>query len=226
MGSGFHQGELSCHWKRRCGETRIRSPTFRNCLHEHDSVCPQDGKPSLSHKLLTEWGKTAGFEQKRWHTFIRKGSDSKGFTRAPCGEGFESGRQLGIGVSSMSHLGNEIYRNDDKFGSYLSRIERGESPVRQSFSLKLHDRKTLLVARTLGDGGVIDRREYATAVGCEVDDDFAVTLDRLRKAALIDDDGQRITLSDDGRLVYDLVTMAFYPEHARNWLGGRQPGAA
>jgi len=73
---------------------------------------------------------------------------------------------------------------------------------------------------------VIDRRDYAAAVGCEVDDDFAVALDRLRKAALIDDDGQRIALSDDGRLVYDLVTMAFYPEHARNWLGDRQPGMA
>jgi len=176
--------------------------------------------------LVEHTGKAAGFEQKRWHTFVRAGSDSRGFTRAPCGEGFEPGRQLGVGVSAMSHLGDVIYRNDDKFGSYLARIERGESPVAQSFSLEPHDRKTLLVARTLGDGGVIDRRDYAAAVGCEVDDDFAVVIDQLKKAALIDDDGQRIALTGDGRLVYDLVTMAFYPEHARSWLEDRQPGVA
>lgn len=177
-------------------------------------------------EFVEHTGNAVGFEQKRWHTLVRRGSDMKGFTRAPCGEGYEPGRQLGIGVSAMSHLGNEIYRNDDTFASYLSRIERGESPVARSFSLGTHDRKTLLVARTLGDGGVIDRREYAEAVGCEVEDDFAFALDRLRKAALIEDDGRCIALSDDGRLVYDLVTMAFYPEHARSWLGDRQPEAS
>jgi oxygen-independent coproporphyrinogen-3 oxidase len=177
-------------------------------------------------EFVERTAKAAGFEQKRWHTFVRQGSDSKGFTRAPCGEGFEPGRQLGIGVSAVSHLGDEIYRNDDKLGSYLERIERGESPVGQTFSLELHDRKTLLVARTLGDGGVIDRHDYASAVGHEVDEDFPTAIERLRAASLIDDDGQRIALSDDGRLVYDLVTLAFYPDHALDWLAARQPAAS
>ena len=34
----------------------------RSCLHEHDPVCPENGGPSLSDKLLTKLGKTAGFE--------------------------------------------------------------------------------------------------------------------------------------------------------------------
>ena len=169
--------------------------------------------------------KALGFEQKRWHTFVRAGSESLGFARAPCGEGFGAGRQLGIGVSSLSHLDHEIYRNDDKFGSYLERVERGESPVRQVFPLDEQDRKTLLVARTLGDGGVIDRLDYANAVGGNVEEDFGDVLARLRSADLIRDDGERIALSDDGRLVYDLVTLAFYPEHARSWLDERQSDA-
>jgi oxygen-independent coproporphyrinogen-3 oxidase len=170
--------------------------------------------------------KALGFDQKRWHTFVRRGSDPKSFSRAPCGEGFGLGRQLGVGVSSLSHLGHEIYRNDDKFGSYLARIERGESPVNQVFALEPNDRKTLLVARTLGDGSEIDRRDYADAVGRTVDEDFGALLDRLRRASLIDDDGERVALSEDGRLVYDLVTLSFYPEHARRWLDERQQTAA
>jgi len=166
-----------------------------------------------------------GFDQKRWHTFVRRGSDSAGFSRAPCAEGFGVGRQLGVGVSSLSHVGDMIYRNDDKFGSYLTRIENGESPVGETFPLEPSDRKTLLIARTLGDGGVIDRQDYATTVGRDIDDDFPDALERLRNASLIEDDGNTIALSDSGRLVYDLVTLAFYPEKARTWLDAKQPQA-
>jgi len=164
-----------------------------------------------------------GFDQKRWHTFVRRGSDSSGFTRAPCAEGFGAGRQLGIGVSSLSHLDDMIYRNDDKFASYIARIEKGESPVGETFPLDPSDRKTLLIARTLGDGGVINRQDYASTVGRDVDDDFPDALERLRNASLIEDDGTSIALSDTGRLVYDLVTLAFYPEQARAWLDSKQP---
>jgi len=163
-----------------------------------------------------------GFDQRRWHTFVRRGRDPRSFDRAPCGEGYGPARQLGVGVSSVSHLGHTIYRNDDRFGAYLQRIERGESPVREVFSLTPQDRKTLLVARTLGDGGVIERADYAQAVGRSVDDDFGDVLRRMRDAGLVDDDGARVALSDDGRLVYDLVTLGFYPDRSRDWLQARQ----
>jgi oxygen-independent coproporphyrinogen-3 oxidase len=164
-----------------------------------------------------------GFEQVRWHTFVRRGAAPSGFDRAPCGESFGPGRQLGIGVSALSHLGHTLYRNDDRVVSYMERVERGESPVRQLFELDAQDRKTLYVARTLGDGGVLDRAAYASAVGSSADEDFGATLRRLSAGGLIDDDGRRISLSAEGRLVYDLVTLTLYPERARRWLDARQP---
>jgi oxygen-independent coproporphyrinogen-3 oxidase len=163
-----------------------------------------------------------GFEQRRWHTFVRAGRPATGFDRAPCAEGFGPGRQIGLGVSAVSHLGHHVYRNDDRSGSYVARVERGESPVTQVFSLEPQDRKTLLVARTLGDGGVLDRTGYRDTVGSDLDADFGEALERLRRAALVDDDGRRVALSDEGRLVYDLVTLAFYPDRARRWLDERQ----
>ncbi len=166
-----------------------------------------------------------GFRQRRWHTFDRVDAGASTFHRAPCGEGFGEGRQLGVGVSAVSHLGHTITRNDEKFRGYLQRVEAGESPVAERFDLDPDDRRTLLVARTLGDGGALDRVEYADAVGRTVDDDFGEVVARLVAAGLVRDDGARVTLSDDGRLVYDLVTLAFYPEAARAWLASRQPSA-
>jgi oxygen-independent coproporphyrinogen-3 oxidase len=167
-----------------------------------------------------------GFEQRRWHTFVRKGLSPTSFDRAPCAEGFGPGRQIGLGVSAVSHLGHRIYRNDDRLSSYAGRALRGESPVCEVFSLSPADRKVLLIARTLGDGGVLERGDYEEVVGQPVESDFGDTLERLRRAGLIEDDGRRVALSDDGRLVYDLVTLAFYPEPARQWLDARQSSRA
>jgi len=43
---------------------------------------------------------------------------------------------------------------------------------------------------------------------------------------LVVDDGASVELSDRGKLVYDLVTLAFYPPKAQAWLVEREPDAA
>ena len=85
---------------------------------------------------------------------------------------------------------------------------------------------TQFIARSLGDGKPLHRAEYERVFERRIDADFGALLDRLRQAALLDDDGVTLELTERGRLVYDLVTLAFYPERARAWLAGREERAA
>ncbi len=164
-----------------------------------------------------------GYAQRRWHMFVRDGDGASTFDRAPCVDGFGAGHQLGAGLSALSHLGDTIYRNHEGFEGYMQRIERGESPVDGVFTLDdEHDRQTLFIARTLGDGRALERGAYRDAFRHDVEDDFGALLARLAAADLTRDDGTRIVLSETGRLVYDLVTLAFYPPRARTWLDERQ----
>jgi oxygen-independent coproporphyrinogen-3 oxidase len=164
-----------------------------------------------------------GFVQTRWHTFVDRRGVPSTFGRAPCVDGSQPGRQLGIGVSAVSHLGGTVYRNHEHIDGYLERIERDATPVDGTFSLDGEDRRTLLVARTLGDGRPLARADWRAAFGHEVEADFGDLLSALTGAGLIADDADEIALTETGRLVYDLVTLAFYPTRARQWLRSRQP---
>ena len=171
--------------------------------------------------LVTE---ELGYRQTRWHMFQRREGGESGHDRAPGINGFGEGRELGIGVSAYSHLGETIYRNNEGFDGYLRRVEAGESPVEDVFPFATDDRKTLLLAKTLGEGRALDTRDYAQAFGGSVYDDFGGALDRLCAGGLVQEDSERLALTEVGRLVYDLVTIAFYPDEARHWLARRQGG--
>jgi len=87
------------------------------------------------------------------------------------------------------------------------------------------DRRTQFVARSLGDGNPLVRSEYGAVFGHAFEDDFGDLLARLRGGGLVDDDGEEILLSERGKLVYDLVTLAFYPERAQKWLDSHESAA-
>ncbi|HXQ20062.1 MAG TPA: coproporphyrinogen-III oxidase family protein [Candidatus Acidoferrales bacterium] len=163
-----------------------------------------------------------GYVQTRWHTFVRHDHPPSAYDRAPCVDGFAAGRQLGIGVSAVSHLGETIYRNHGGFDGYLTRVERDKSPVEETFPLTEEDHKTLFVIRTLGDGARLHRAEYAEAFGNAIEEDFGAAIDCLGAADLIHEEAGQLFLSETGRLVYDLVTVAFYPPRAQRWLRERQ----
>jgi len=165
-----------------------------------------------------------GFVQTRWHAFVKKDSAATRHERLPSFDQDKvAGHQLGVGMSAHSQLGASFYRNHRSFETYIERIERGESPVEDTFPLGVSDRKTLFVARSLGDGKPLSQAAYRRAFGCAIEDDFGPLLSRLGKAGLIEPDPeQRLVLTTTGRLVYDLITMAFYPDHARHWLDARR----
>ena len=167
-----------------------------------------------------------GYTQTRWHTFKRLDSVAATHERLPCFDDTLHGFQLGVGMSARSHLGHAVYRNHAVHDVYIQRMERGESPVEEVFRFDEDDRMTQFVARSLGDGHPLVRDEYVATFGRAFDDDFGPLLTRLVAGGLVDDEGASVELSDRGKLVYDLVTLAFYPPKAQAWLAEREPGAA
>ena len=167
-----------------------------------------------------------GYTQTRWHTFKRMDSAARSHRRLPTADASMVGFQLGVGLSARSTLGYTLYRNHARLDPYVERAEAGRSPVEQIFPLTVADRKTQFVARSLGDGDPLDRERYRATFGVDVEDDYAQALDRLGRGGLITDDGRRLALSETGRLLYDLVNLAFYPEHARRWLVEHEDRAA
>jgi len=101
------------------------------------------------------------------------------------------------------------------------RVEAGLSPVESIFELDTEDLKTQFVAGSLGNGRPLDRARYRQTFGVSIDDDFGKRLERLRGAALLEDDRERIVLTETGMLVYDRVLLCFYPERAKGWLRSR-----
>jgi oxygen-independent coproporphyrinogen-3 oxidase len=165
-----------------------------------------------------------GFEQFRWHMFRRCDLPESGHDRAPGIDAFGVGREVGIGASAYSHLGETIYRNYSAFQDYVRSVEAGESPVEDVFPFAPHDRRTLFVARTLGDGRTLCLNDYEQTFGRRFDEDFGSVLNPLLDAGLVQENEGQLALTEVGRLVYDLVTLAFYPEVARRWLDEQQPG--
>jgi oxygen-independent coproporphyrinogen-3 oxidase len=167
-----------------------------------------------------------GYTQTRWHTFKRMDSPARRHEWLPTYDRTMAGFQLGVGMSARSSLGHTLYRNHDRFDPYLTRVERGQSPVEQIFPMAEADRQTVFVARSLGDGRSLDRRAYAATFGRSLDQDYAEVLGRLARGGLVVDEGGGVMLTETGRLVHDLVTLALYPEHACRWLAERESQAA
>ncbi|CAN5909873.1 radical SAM family heme chaperone HemW [soil metagenome] len=163
-----------------------------------------------------------GFVQTRWHTFERVSGTGPRYRRAPSASDSGGGHQFGAGMSARSHLGNTFYRNHENLETYVERIEADESPVEHMLVLDESDRKAHYVARTLGDGRALDTAEYARAFGIRFEDEFAEPLQRFMNGDLVTLDGDAINLTNSGKLVYDLITEAFYPQHAQEWLAQRQ----
>ena len=207
-----------------CYSLRVteRTPVTRAVGHEPFDL----GQLMAWRAFVKAAAESLGYTQTRWHTFKRMDSVAVTHERMPCFDESLRGFQLGVGMSARSHLGHAVYRNHPAHDAYIERIERGTSPVEEVFRFDDDDRRTQFVARSLGDGNPLVRSEYEGTFGRSVDDDFGEVLDRLRHGGLVDDDGEVIVLAERGKLVYDLVTLAFYPERARKWLEAHESGAA
>jgi oxygen-independent coproporphyrinogen-3 oxidase len=159
-----------------------------------------------------------GYTQTRWHTFKRLDSIAARHERLPCFDDDMRGYQFGIGMSARSHLDFTVYRNHKGLNSYMERIESGRSPVEETFPLLPEDRQTQFIARTIGDGKELRFDEYEHSFGRTFLSDYGTVVEDLRAGDLILVDDDAVSLTESGKLLYDLVTLAFYPERARRWL--------
>jgi oxygen-independent coproporphyrinogen-3 oxidase len=162
-----------------------------------------------------------GFTQTRWHTFKRLDGPARHHRRAPCNDADGRGYQIGLGMSARSHLGYTVYRNHESLREYVARIESGRSPVEYVFPLDDEGRRTQFLARTIGDGGVLDPAAYARAFGRPLAESYGEVLDRHRAGGLLEAREGAFHLTEEGRLLYDRVLLGYYPKRALDWLWAR-----
>jgi len=177
--------------------------------------------PRLLHwrKLVRDTAREHGYTQTRWHTFKRLDTIAQRHKRLPTTGGDLSGYQFGIGMSARSTLGHTLYRNHRSIVTYMQRIESDRSPVQEIIPIGLEDQRTQLISQTLGDGGVLDAREYEQIFGSSLEHDFQTVFERLQHGGLLEGDASGCyRLTDTGGLLYDLVMLAFYPERAKDSL--------
>lgn len=182
-------------------------------------------KEQLHLERLVHWRMTVrdvardlGYTQTRWHTFKRLDTVAAKHERLPCFGDDMIGFQLGIGMSARSSLGHSVYRNHKGLNTYMERIESGRSPVEEEFPLRREDLQTQFIARTIGDGKPLRFGDYELSFGSSFREDHAAVLRDLESADLLNIGQDDVTLTETGKLVYDLVTLSFYPERAKRWL--------
>jgi oxygen-independent coproporphyrinogen-3 oxidase len=173
--------------------------------------------------IAKQLAEDAGYIQTRWHTYKKTDSIAAKHERIRCFDDDGSGYQLGVGMSARSQLGYTMYRNTRNMKTYLERMEKRQSPVEDIIHLTPEDRKTQFVARSIGDGKPLYRKAYEEAFGASIDHDFPEAIDHLTRCNILEDMGNTLFLSRTGRLVYDLVTVSFYPEKAHQWLRKQYP---
>jgi len=167
-----------------------------------------------------------GLVQTRWHTFVRPdGGQAPRAGGAPIDDTGSTGDQLGVGPSARSRLGATVYRNHPDLDAWQARVERGVSPVAETFALAGEDRRLRFLGPTLGDGRPLSRAAWLEAFGMPIEAEHGPVLARLRAAELVGDDGDALVLTETGKLVHDLVTLAFYPPPTQQWLAERQEAA-
>lgn len=145
-----------------------------------------------------------GFRRVRPYHFVREGAAAL----APQ----SSGQALvGLGMSARSQIGATVFRNVDRSAEYVSRIERGESPVESLMELDDGDRRAQAVAGTLGNGAPLSRAAWRERFGSPPEAFFGERLQALVDGGLLEDRGADLALTGDGLLVYDRIVLGFYP---------------
>ena len=209
----------------------VHSVTCYNLrVNEHTAIArkiPREARLDLLRvirwrEIARDVAESCGFRQTRWHTFQRNDSATAADAARRFRDDTSWGNQHGVGVSARSRIGDAIYRNRKQYGAYLQQVEQGASPVEEMRQLDPGERRLRYLTLTLGDGRALERAEYERAFGSRFDDDFATPLQKLLRAGIVADEGDRVELSARGRLVYDLAIKAFYPEPVLRWMDDRQ----
>ena len=126
---------------------------------------------------------------------------------------FSGADLVSLGVASFGHLGGVHYQNEHDWDDYLSRLDKGELPIRRALTptAEEHLVREFVLQFKLGS---VDVDRFRERFGVDVDERFAGPLENLRRQGFLHNDGSRRVLSREALLrVDELMHDFFLPEH-------------
>jgi len=130
-------------------------------------------------------------------------------------QGYSAGGEcdlLGLGVSSIGHLGAAYSQNEKNLDAYYARLDAGELPVLRGLELTPDDLVRRDVIQSLACRFEVSREAISIAHLVEFDRYFARELEDLERLAgdgLVELDREWITVTPAGRLLVRAVCMVF-----------------
>lgn len=114
-----------------------------------------------------------------------------------------------FGVSAAGYDGESRWSNTRNLNEYLSRIERGESPVaeREAIDEDMRQSEALFLGLRLSDG--IDMDAHRARFGVDVAERYGQDLDRLRRAGLVELSDGRLRIARAGKVLANEVFSVF-----------------
>src|SRR5690606_24432686 len=124
---------------------------------------------------------------------------------------------LGMGISAISQIGALYAQNHRQIDLWQSAVQRGEMPVAQGYMLDRDDLIRRDMIMSLLCHLAVDLTVFDERWGIRTAQYFASELSALaalERDGLVRHDGQRLHLSDSGRLAARAVAMCFDRYHS------------
>jgi coproporphyrinogen III oxidase-like Fe-S oxidoreductase len=129
-------------------------------------------------------------------------------TRVPCLDSREgNGFQIGLGVTSYGHLGNNQYVNH-KNPDYSRLLQSGKLPINYGLKLKTEDITAMKAIRAIVDYSLVPNADDVLL-------QYPELINYLKINKLIDD---KLELTEDGCLFGEEITYLFYPDYVKRMI--------
>lgn len=129
---------------------------------------------------------------------------------------------LGLGVSSISQVGNIYCQNSRSVTEYLDAVDEGHLPIVAGIALTKEDVIRRDVIMSLICQNILQPSDIAAKYGIDFESHFAAEVAQLKQYVsedLLTYDGERFVVTPRGRLVVRKICMAFdayLPEHLKS----------
>lgn len=141
-----------------------------------------------------------GFRQYEISNFAKEGKES--FHNSNYWQG---GNYIGLGLAAHSHMNGRRFWNGDLLSEYMRRAKVGEEQCQGEEFLTTDKRliETFLFGLRMNVG--VDWEMLKKRFNCDFKKEQYEAIDRLLEEKLLEKDGRRIKVTDEGRLVLDEI---------------------
>lgn len=117
---------------------------------------------------------------------------------------------IGFGASSWSNVQGSFYLNTgESLDIYAGYIDKGVLPINRGRFRTRDDEARWAVTLSLKHNG-LSKELFKGLIGIAVEDVFPQQIKNLKKYGLIDDEGEKLQLTERGKFFADEVVMQFY----------------